>query len=61
MRGVRATVISVVIGALGAVTPKLGKWLQQIPEMTSEISVQRSTVLETAKILHRTFKLPGLW
>ncbi len=27
MRGVRATVISVVKGALGAATPKLGKWL----------------------------------
>ncbi|XP_055359974.1 uncharacterized protein LOC129603341 [Betta splendens] len=29
---VKATVVPVVIGALGAVTPKLEEWLQQIPE-----------------------------
>ncbi|KAF7643082.1 hypothetical protein LDENG_00244990 [Lucifuga dentata] len=52
---------TVVIGALGAVTPKLGEWLQQIPGTTSEISVQKSAVLGTAKMLHRTLKLPGLW
>jgi len=37
---------------IGAMTPKLGERLQQIPG--TEISVQRSTVTETAKILHRT-------
>ncbi len=58
---VRATVVPVVIGALGAVTPKLGEWLQQIPGKTSEVSVQKSAVLGTAKILRRTLKLPGLW
>ena len=60
MWGVKATVVPVVIGALGAVTHKLGEWLQQIPGTTSEVSVQKSTVLGTAKILHRTLKLPGL-
>uniref|UniRef100_A0A3P9CNU3 GOLD domain-containing protein n=1 Tax=Maylandia zebra TaxID=106582 RepID=A0A3P9CNU3_9CICH len=35
---VKVTVVPVVIGALGAVTPKLGEWLQQIPGTTSEIS-----------------------
>uniref|UniRef100_A0A3P9D2Q4 Histone H4 n=1 Tax=Maylandia zebra TaxID=106582 RepID=A0A3P9D2Q4_9CICH len=45
----------------GAVTPKLGEWLQQIPGITSEISVQKSAVLGTAEILRRTLKLPGLW
>ena len=61
MWGVKAKVIPVVIGALGAVTPKLGEWLQQIPGRTSEISVQKSALLGTAKILRRTLKLPGLW
>ena len=57
----KATVVPVVIGALGAVTPKLEEWLQQIPGKTSDISVQKSAVLGTAKILRRTLKLPGLW
>ena len=61
MWGVKATVMPVVIGALGAVTHKLGEWLQQIPGTTSEVSVQRSVVLGTVRILHRTVKLPGIW
>ena len=60
-RKVKAKVVPVVIGALGAVTPKLEEWLQQIPGTTSELSVQKSAVLGTAKILCRTLKLPGLW
>ena len=58
---VKVKVVPVVIGALGAVTPKLEERLQQIPGTTSELSVQKSAVLETAKILCRTLKLPGLW
>ena len=58
---VKASVVPVVVGALGAVTPKLEEWLQQIPGNTSDISVQKSAVLGTAKILRRTLKLPGLW
>jgi len=42
----KAAVVPVVIGALGAMTPKLGEWLQQVPGTTSEISVQNSAVLE---------------
>ncbi|TWW59227.1 hypothetical protein D4764_06G0007570 [Takifugu flavidus] len=61
MWGMKATVVPVVIGTLGAVAPKLSRWLQQIPGTTSEISVQKSAVLGTAKILHRTLRLPGLW
>ena len=57
----KVKVVPVVIGALGAVTPKLEEWLQQIPGTTSELSVQKSAVLGTAKILRRTLKLPGLW
>uniref|UniRef100_A0A3B3HV01 Gypsy retrotransposon integrase-like protein 1 n=1 Tax=Oryzias latipes TaxID=8090 RepID=A0A3B3HV01_ORYLA len=48
-------------GACGAVTPKLEEWLQQIPGKTSDLSVQKSAVLGTAKILRRTLKLLGLW
>lgn len=58
---VKAVVVPVVIGALGAVTPKLEEWLEQIPGTTSDISVQKCAVLGTAKILRRTLKLPGLW
>ncbi|TWW67366.1 hypothetical protein D4764_02G0004070 [Takifugu flavidus] len=60
MWGMKATVVLVVIGTLGAVTPNLSKWLQQIPGTTSEISVQKSAVLGTAKILRRTLRLPGV-
>ena len=61
MRKVKAKVVPGVVGALGAVAPKLGEWLQQIPGTTSELSVQKSAVLGTAKTLHRTLKLSGLW
>ena len=52
--------VPIVIGALGAVTSKLGEWLQQIRGITTEISVQKSIVLGTAKFLHRTLRLPDL-
>ncbi|TWW53461.1 uncharacterized protein LOC130519722 [Takifugu flavidus] len=61
MWGMKAPVVPVVIGTLGAVTPNLSRWLQQIPGTTPEISVQKSAVLGTAKILRRTLRLPGLW
>ncbi|KAF7648062.1 hypothetical protein LDENG_00162600 [Lucifuga dentata] len=48
---VKSKVVPVVIGALGAVAPNLGEWLQEIPGTTSEVSVQKSAVLGTAKIL----------
>ncbi|CAK6975403.1 hypothetical protein D4764_15G0008790, partial [Scomber scombrus] len=57
MWGVKATVVPVVIGALGAMTHKLEEWLQQTPGTTSEVSVQKSAVLGTAKILRTTLKL----
>ena len=40
---------------------KLCECLQQITGTKSKLSVQKSAVLRTAKLLHRTFKLPGLW
>lgn len=42
-----------------AVTPKLGKWLQEIPGKTFKIFSQKSAVMGVAKILCKTFKLPG--
>ncbi|KAF7655094.1 hypothetical protein LDENG_00060930, partial [Lucifuga dentata] len=48
---VKSKVVPVVTGALGAVIPKLGAWLQEIPGTTSEVSVQKNAVLGTAKIL----------
>ena len=42
-----------------AINPKLGEWLQQIPGTTSEISIRKSIVLETAEMQRRTLKLPG--
>lgn len=53
---VKSKVVLVLIGALGAVTVMLEVWLQQIPGITSEIAVQKSVVLGTAK----TRKLSGL-
>lgn len=35
---VKATIVPVVIGALGAVTPKPGEWFQQIPGTMPETS-----------------------
>ena len=58
---VKAKVVPVLIGGLGAVTPKLEERLQQIPRTTSELCVQKSAVPGTAKILRRSLKLPGLW
>lgn len=43
-----------------AVTLKLEEWLRQIPGPASEIALQKSAVLETAKTLWRTLKLSGL-
>lgn len=55
----KAKVISLIIGALGSVTPKLEKWLQTSGAI-SEISVQKSILLGTANILHK-INPPGLW
>lgn len=54
MWGVTATVVPVVMGELGAVTPKLGGWNQQISGTTPQISIQKRRVLGIAKILHIT-------
>lgn len=52
----KAKVVLVMIGVLGAATPKLEEWLQRIPDATSDISVQKSAVVGTAKNLPRTLR-----
>lgn len=54
---VEATAVPPVIRALGAVTPRLGGWLRQIPGTAPEISVQKSAVPGRSKTLSRTFIL----
>ena len=58
MWSVKAAVVPVVIGTLGVVILKLDRWLQQIPGTTS---LQKSTLLGTAKIMRQTLRLSGLW
>ena len=58
---VKTKVLPVVVGSLGAVTKKLHSWLSEIPGKVDEISLQKSVLLDTCRILRRTLKLPGLW
>ena len=46
----KATVVPIVIKTLGAITPKLGGWPQQIPGTTSETSVQKSGVENSTEL-----------
>ena len=49
MWGVKASVVPVVIGGLGAVTPKLEAWLQQIPGTTLRSPSRRALLHEKLK------------
>lgn len=60
MWSVKATVMIIVV-CVWALIPKLSGLFHYIPGTTPEISVQKSATPETAKILLRTLKLPGLW
>jgi hypothetical protein len=48
---VRATVVPVVVGALGAITPAHQMWLSQLPSKQESHRLQKSALLGTAKIL----------
>ena len=54
-----AIVVPVVVGALGAVTPKHTQSLAQIPVKVDASGLQRCTLLGTGSILRRFLKLPG--
>lgn len=58
---VKISVIPVVVGALGAIASNLEDWLGQIPGTISEVELQKSAILGTAKTLRRVLRLPGLW
>ena len=59
--GTKTKVVPVVVGSLGAVTTKLHSWLSEFPGKVDEISLQKSVLLDTCRMLRRTLKLPGLW
>ena len=51
MWGVKASVVPVVIGALKAVTPKLGEWLQHLPRINRDPSTEECYPMSPAKLL----------
>ena len=58
---VKTTVIPIVIGALGAITPAHQSWAAQLPAVPESYQLQKCALLGTAKILRRVLKLPRLW
>ena len=54
---VKAEVIPIVIGALGAVTPELNDWLKKLPIKVRCDFLQKCVVLNTAGILRRTLNI----
>ena len=58
---VKTTVIPIVIGVLGAITPAHQSWAAQLPAAPESYQLQKCVLLGTAKILRRVLKLPGLW
>ena len=58
---VKTTVIPVVIGALGALTPAHQSWAAQLPAAPGSYQLQKCALLGTAKILRGVLKLSGLW
>ena len=58
---ISAIVVPVVVGALGAVTPKHTQWLAQILGKVDASGLQKCALLGTGKILSRFLKLSGFW
>ena len=58
---IKTTVIPVVIGTLGAITPAHQSWAAQLPAAPKSYQLQKCALLRTAKILRQVLKLPGLW
>jgi len=54
---VKAEVIPIVIGALGAVTPELNDWLKKLPIKVRCDFLQKCVLLNTAGILRRTLNI----
>ena len=58
---VKATVVPVVIGALGSHTPELESYLEKLPGNQNKASLIRAALLGSAHILRRTLNLPENW
>ena len=58
---VKIMVISVVVGALGAIADRFPGWIAQILGMISEVELQTSVLLGTTHVLRPVLRLPGLW
>ena len=54
---VRAEIIPIVIGALGAVSPKFDDWLKSLHINLYPCTLQKSALLETAGLLRRTLNI----
>ena len=53
-------VISVVVGALGAIPNRLSGWLAQILATISEVELQKSTLLGMVLVFQHALKLPRI-
>ena len=52
----RVDVVPVVIGALGTVSKKLGKWIGRIGVKLNIEHLQKTSILGTARILRKTLE-----
>jgi len=57
MWNVRARVVPIVVGALGATTNRLQEWTGMVSEKKDTISLQKSALLGTARILRQVLQL----
>ena len=58
---VKIMVISVAVGALGAIADRLPGWLAKIQEMISKFELQKRPLLGKAQVIRRVLRLPELW
>ena len=49
-------VVPVVIGALGSITKKLNEWLEKLELTVNIVLLQKTTLLETARILRKVLE-----
>jgi len=58
---VQATVVPVVVGALGSHTPDLQRHLDELPGNHKVASIVKSALLGSAHVLRKTLNLPESW
>jgi len=54
---VRADTISIVIGALGALSPKFNDWLRLLEDYLKSYALQKSVLLQTCGLLCQTINI----